>query len=201
MFIVIEGLDGAGGETQSRILAKLLRRKGKRVILLRYPDYKNPIGRLIRDFLRRKFNLGADVEFSLYATDMVKDIQKIRRVLDSKGFVIADRYLTSTLAYQALRGFTHEKGLKFAELFSIPKPDIAIFLDISPQTSIRRKLGEHSVLDRYEEDIDFLEKVRRSYMRLIKSRAFARRWIIIDGEKSVGKVTRQIEITLSKHIK
>lgn len=199
--MVIEGLDGAGGETQSRILAKLLRRKGKKVILLRYPDYSNPIGRLIQSFLKREFDLEVDVLFALYATDMVKDIQKIRRVLDSKGFVIADRYLTSTLAYQALRGFTLKKGLKFAEIFGLTRPDVAFFLDISPQTSVRRKFGEHSILDRYEESLDLLEKVRRSYMKLIRNRVFARRWIIIDGERSVGKVAREIETALSKYIR
>lgn len=201
MFIAIEGLDGAGGETQSRILARLLRRKGKKVIILRYPDYGNPIGRLIQSFLKREFDLGADVQFSLYATDMVKDARKIRKVLDSKGFVIADRYLTTTLAYQALRGFTLDKGLKFAEIFSLPRPDIAIFLDISPQTSIARKLDEHGVLDRYERDVVFLEKVRRNYMKLIRNRIFARRWIVIDGERSVSEVTREIEAALSKYVR
>jgi len=194
IFIVFEGIDGAGTETQSNLLMKFLEKEGKKTELIRYPDYEGPIGKLIHDFLHKKFNFPPDVQFSLYATDMLKDRERIFEVLKENKIVIADRYFTSTLAYQSIaKGFPLEKGMKFAEIFDLLKPDLVIFLDIIPETSIKRKFKEKNALDRHESDKEFLGKVRESYLNLIKNRIFAKKWIIIDGEKSIEEVAKEVQ--------
>ena len=109
--------------------------------------------------------------------------------------MIADRYFTSVLAYQGLRGFSIENALKFAEIFRLPKPDIILFLRISPETSIRRKRIEKRDLDRNESDRAFLEKVSASYEKLAKDQVWGS-WFVLDGEKSKEEVFGQIRKVL-----
>jgi len=202
LFIVFEGIDGAGTETQSNLLIKFLNKNEKEAELIKYPDYEGPIGQLIQDFLHKKFNFSPDVQFSLYATDMLKDRERILKALKDGKIVIADRYFTSTLAYQSItQGFPLDKGIKFAEIFDLPKPDLVIFLDISPDTSVRRKFKEKKTLDRHESDKDFLGRVRESYFNLIKNEVFAKKWIVINGEKTIEEVETEIhDIVLAESI-
>jgi len=202
VFIVIEGIDGAGGETQSKLLKEFLEEKGFEVELLRYPDYEGSIGRLIHEFLHEKFELSPEVQFSLYATDMLKDRERIREALSKNKIVIADRYFTATLGYQCMsKGFPLEKGLKLAELFELPKPDLVIFLDVSPRTSIERKFKEKKSLDRHEVNEKFLEKVREGYLKLIEGNVFAGKWIRVNGEKSIEEVAEEVRNIVMREIK
>jgi len=200
LFVIIEGIDGAGGETQSKLLIEFLQKNGWQTQFINYPDYDGPIGLLIHDFLHKKYDFPPDVQFSLYATDMVKDREKILNVLKEDKVVIGDRYFHSTLAYESLtKGFGLERGLKFAEVFDMPVPDLVIFLEVSPETSMKRKFGEKKNLDRHEEDKKLLEKVKESYHDLIKNKVFAKELVIIDGEKSIEEVAKEVqEIVISK---
>jgi dTMP kinase len=160
--IVFEGIDGAGTETQSKLLMSHLKRSGVPAERIFYPDYGGELGRLIRQFLNKKRELSPEMQFVLFAGDMVKDKEKIRAWLEGGKTVVADRYFNSTIVYQGLRGFKLEKALRFAEDFGIPEPDVVILLKISAGESAKRKLGENGKLDRHEEDIHFLERARKS---------------------------------------
>lgn len=191
MFIVIEGIDGSGGETQSELLKNYFEKIGKSVEKITYPDYSNPIGKLIHDYLHRKYDFSVEVQFLLYFVDFIKDKEKIRQWLSEKKIVICDRYFTSTLAYQSLQGFSIEKALKIVELFNLPKPDLIIYLKISPDTSIKRKLNEKEKLDRNESNKEFLTRLSKFYEILIEKQLFGT-WRIVDGEKSIGEVHKEI---------
>ncbi len=152
MLIVIEGIDGAGTEVQSKLLLNFLREKGTPAVRLTYPDYSGPIGRLIHEYLHRKFELSVDVQFLLHFADRLQNQESIRKLLQEGRTVICDRYFTSILAYQGLAGFPLDKALKFADMFKIRKPDMAVYLRVSPETSMKRKHGEKKDLDRNESD-------------------------------------------------
>ncbi|MBI4176433.1 MAG: dTMP kinase [Candidatus Aenigmarchaeota archaeon] len=190
--IVIEGIDGAGKETQSRLLYNHLKARKAPVALFTYPDYKNDIGKLIHGYLHSKNDLSPEMQFLLYAADMVKDREKISGLLRSGTIVIADRYFTSTMAYQ---GLPIESSLKFAEIFSLPKPDMIIYLKISPDTSVRRKLKQKGRLDRHEADKEFLGNILGLFSRLIEKQSFGR-WTIVNGEQPVSSVFREIRTIL-----
>jgi len=193
--IVIEGIDGAGGETQSKLLLEYLRSRKISAERIYYPDYGNSIGRFIHDYLHKKHDLTPDMQFLLYSTDMVKDRGKILGWLARGRTVIADRYFTSTMAYQGLGGIPVENALKFAEIFSLPKPDFIFYLKTSPETSMKRKKGEKRDLDRNERDLRLLENVSKSYEELAKNQVWAS-WFVIDGEKSIEEVFGQIKRVL-----
>jgi dTMP kinase len=195
-FIVIEGIDGAGIETQSRMLIDFLKKKGIGVESIDYPGYDNPVGKFIKDFLYKKFDLIPDVQALLYAADMINDKEKIKNSLKQGRYVIGTRYFTSTLAYQGLNGVPRERLLKFADLFEMPKPELVIYLRISPETSVSRKKKEKkNAIDRFESDKEYLKRVDESYDYLIKNNVFSN-WYVIDGEKPKEDVFEQVKRVL-----
>ena len=196
-FIVLEGIDGAGCETQTRLLFNYFRKQNKSVEKLYYPDYRNPIGKLIHQYLHKVYEFPADVQLLLYCADFLKDKDKINKWLKQGKIIICDRYFTSTLAYQGLRGVSVKKALEFAELFGLPKPNLIIYLKVKPEISIKRKYKEKKKLDRNEADKLFLTRVAKYYQKLIKRQIFGK-WVVIDGEKSINKVTEQIKKTFTK---
>lgn len=200
-FAVLEGLDGSGGETQTKHLVQYLENKGKDILVLEYPNPDSPMGKLIYDYLNRKQDFSADVQMSLYATDMALDRGKIQETLENGGIVIANRYFLSTLAYQCgAKGVPLDIALDFASILSLPKPDLVIYLDITPGTSIQRKKGENGKLDRHEENRVFLEKVRGSYKELAKDDVFAGKWITLNGEKSITEVSYDIQDIVNEYM-
>ncbi|MDI6882884.1 MAG: dTMP kinase [Patescibacteria group bacterium] len=190
--IVFEGLDGAGGETQSKLLFDWLKKKKKKVELLTYPDYQKPIGKLIHQFLHQKYEFSPEVQFLLYFADFIKDKEKIEKWLKQGKIIISDRYFTSTIAYQGLKGFPLKSALKIAKTFGLPRPALVIYLKISPQTSIKRKFQEKKHLDRHEGDKKFLAKLGRFYGKLIKNQTFSK-WQVINGERSIEEVFKDIK--------
>ena len=189
--IVLEGIDGAGSETQSKLLHDYLKSSGKPAERFQYPDYFSPMGKLIKDFLYKRFELQPEIQFLLFFADFLKDRGKIRQMKDSGKTVIIDRYFTSTLAYQTLSGFPIRRALQAARLFDLPQPDEIIYLKILPETSYKRKLREKSMLDRHELDRELQAKVAATYEALAKRGVFGK-WTIIDGEKSKEDVFSEI---------
>ncbi|MBZ9572204.1 dTMP kinase [Patescibacteria group bacterium] len=197
-FIAFEGVDGAGGETQSKLLFNFFKKQKKQVEKLFYPDYKGPIGKLIHQFLHKKHNFSPRIQFLLYFTDFLKDKDRIEKWQRKGRIVISDRYFTSALAYQCPQGFPLKEALRIAKIFELPRPDLIIYLKISVKTSIQRKLKEKKNLDRHESDKKFLSKLTNFYDKLIKNQVFSE-WVVIDGEKSIKEVSQQIVELLKKY--
>lgn len=195
VMLIADGIDGAGTETQSKLLFDYFKGQKKPVKRLCYPDYSKPIGKLIHEYLHKKYDFPVEVQFLLYATDYIKDRKKINNWLKESKIIICDRYFTSTLAYQGSQGFSVEKMLEFAKLFEIKKPDIIIYLKVSPEVSISRKFKEKRSLDRNEANIKFLVQVSEFYEKLIKKQVFGK-WVAIDGEKSIQEVFKDIKKVL-----
>ncbi len=189
--IVLEGIDGAGTETQSKLLLDYLKKKGIQAERIRYPDYEQPLGRLIHEYLHKKYDFSAESQVMLYAADMVKDKERIKKWLGEGRTVVLDRYITSTMAYQGFAGFPVERILSLAELFGLPRPDTIFYLKVSAKTSMERKYKEKSELDRNEENKALLEKLGVFYEKLAKKSTFGR-WVVIDGEKTKEEVFGEI---------
>lgn len=190
MLVVLEGINSAGKDTQSDRLSEQV---GCEV--MHYPDFFNPVGELIGKFLNNELELSPEVQFLLYAADMLKDKSSIRKMLGEGKTVILNRYITSTIAYQSVQGFSMDKAISFAESFGFLKPDRIIYLDISPKTSIKRKAVEKGNVDRFE-GLEFQQKIYKAYRELI-SRNFMANWTVLDGEQAPEKVTEEITKALS----
>jgi dTMP kinase len=199
-FIVIEGIDGCGGETQTNFLSDFLSKKGYNVVLKSYPGYEGPIGEIIHNFLHKKYEFPIDTETLMYFADFTKDTADMEKMLESGKIIVADRYFTSTIVYQCLKGFSLEKMLKLAEMFRLPKPDLCIYIRISAETSFNRKLKEkEGNLDRHEENKKFLSTVAEEYEKVVADNTFCE-WVVIDGEKLIEEVSNQILEVLNKKL-
>ncbi len=190
MFIVIEGIDGAGCETQAKNLAKMLQDAGKTVSLIKYPDYDRNVGKLIKEFLYQNKDLTAEQQFLLYTLQFVMDSKMIAEKRERE-IVIADRYFTTTLCYQTLEGINLKMALDFAKSFKIEVPDAVYYLNVDPETAISRKSGEDKEKNRREKDFEFIRKTYIQYENLVKNQVWTK-WINIDGNKSIEEVTKDI---------
>jgi len=187
--IVIEGLDGSGKTTQTKILKDFFDSKGIPNESFHYPDYSGPIGKLIKEYLAENQELSTEIQFLLYATDMVKDKEKIVSLLNKGYNVICDRFFTATMAYQCMvKDFPIKRALSFAELFDMPKPDRIIYLRIRPEICAERK----NELDRHEKNIDFNRTLSDLFERLIQEQTWSS-WFPVDGEKTKEEVFEQIK--------
>jgi len=189
---VIDGCDGAGGETQSKLLKSKLEAMGIMPVLFRYPDAETDIGRIVYEFLERRREFDVRMQFLLYSLDFIKDTGRIRKYLAEGRVVICDRYFTSTLAYQTVQGFDMNYALEFAERFGIIKPDVVFLLKIKPETVAARKLKEKTSLDGFESDLELQKRVARKFEELARKNVFAKKWVVIDAEQNVEKVSNDI---------
>jgi dTMP kinase len=193
--VVIEGIDGAGIETQANRLVEYLKGKGIPVEKLSYPEYEHPIGGLIHDFLYKKFNLPVVTQTLLHLADRSKDAEKIRKWINEGKIGVSERYATSTMAYQGFMGFPVENTVKICELIRLPKPEIIVFLKISAETSVKRKRMEKEDLDRNEGDSKLMNDVGLFYEKLAEKNVFSK-WAVIDGEQPKEKVFEELRKVL-----
>lgn len=181
-FIVIEGTDGSGKATQTRLLASALRRRGKKVQTIEFPQHGQSSAAPVDAYLNGDFGTLKEVTpyqaAIFYAVDRAAARKRIGDWLKNGTTVIADRYIASTFAYggAGLRTAKERKHLRdWAQnlefgLFKIPRPDRTIFLDVPSRLSRRlvlmkkkRAYIQKGKRDLYEKDIRYQEKVRRAY--------------------------------------
>ena len=193
-FIVIEGIDGCGGQTQTNLLKKYFGENN--TLFLSFPGYKTQLGQIIDDFLHKRTNYEEkDVEILIYYADILQFKPMILKALSEDKNVICDRYFTSTITFQSLNDKRNiEDILKLNEMFELPVPDNCFLLDITAEESQKRKSNEKQGfenLDRNESNLDFLNNVRNQYLKIAKNKVFCN-WEIIDGSKSIDEVFNKI---------
>lgn len=186
MFIVLEGLDGAGKSTQIKQLRALFEARGAKCAYVHFPRFDAPIyGELIARFLRGEFGTAAEVDpylvALLYAGDRADAAHEIRRWLDEGQVVILDRYVYSNIGYQCAKlpaGEERDRLMRWIlELEygynAIPRPDLSLFLDV-PFSFTERKLTEQregddrsylrGASDIHEASLDLQRRVREVYL-------------------------------------
>lgn len=188
---VLEGIDKAGKNTQSRRLQKQLITKGYVVNHVAFPDYNTSLGEEIRKFLAGKIQLRPEVRQLLYVANRWERQADLEEWLNQDSFIIADRYVPSGLAY----GLANELDLDWIINLEkgLPTADLVIVIDVSVEESYHRAVKK----DIYEMDINFLTKVRKAYLEL----APEFNWIIINGEQSIDKVSIDIWKNIITRIK
>jgi dTMP kinase len=201
-FIVLEGLDGAGTTTQSRLLGERLRREGRRAHVTAEPS-GGPVGSLLRLVLQQRINGGAGDGFDphalalLFAADRLDHLAaEVLPRLAAGEDVISDRYTLSSLAYQSL---TTGDASWVAEINGRARvPDLTIFLRVRPGLALGRRRGAGTTPELYEVD-GFQRRVARSYERAVASlRASGQRIEVLDGERPVDVVADDVARLVSK---
>jgi len=199
LFIVFEGIDGSGCETQSKLLTTWLRRKGNRVLKLKYPDYSDPYGRLVRFYLTGRLKLTNDRLFLTHLINQLKDRELIGKNIADGSFIVSDRYFASNLAYNCDQSIPVDKAIKVASVFKLPKPDIIFYLDTKPETAMKRKAIEKGILDITEKNIFKLRQVSQAYQKLARKNIWSQ-WFVIDGNRPIEDIKADILKVLEHYI-
>lgn len=168
MFIVFEGLDGSGKGTQIDLLRQRLESEGIKVFITCEPT-KYDTGKLLRDALGGLTERTQCQLAGLFLTDRIAHCTNpedgIAAMLESGTTVICDRYYYSSFAYQGMD--TDLKWVMDANLNcpEILKPDICIYLDVSPEECDKRIEAGRDSREIFEE-IGKIRRIRKKYMEV-----------------------------------
>jgi dTMP kinase len=196
-FIVIDGPDGCGKTTQTKLLVDWLKKQGVAVETFREPG-GTAIGEKVRQILLHPENIlmSTHTETLLYMAARVQLWQeKIEPALKQNKCVVIDRWLSSTCAYQGFAGgLTMEMVAKMAEdCLERPWPDLTIILDVDLKTVATRLKKD---LDRMEQKGDsYHKKVREGFLKLAEGR---KNFVVIDAADDIEMVHKQIINTIEK---
>lgn len=192
LHIAFEGIDGCGGTTQCKLLEEYLRTKNLKVYKTQEPS-SNEIGVLLRKYLKDS-NIHPSTDTLLFAADRSHHFfNDIKAKLEENYIVISDRFLESSIAYQAAQ--SDEISIEWVQTLNkfVEKPEITFILDISPETSLERK-GDQE-LEKFEEN-KFLKKVREIYLK----RARQEDYYVINSEESIEKVQKNVQEIVMKYL-
>lgn len=193
-FIVIEGIDGSGKSTHIPLLAKRLMADGRRVYTTAEPTVSLS-GGLLRDALSGVTPKTTCEIASMFLLDRifhnVNPVNGIEKFLAEGVDVICDRYYYSSLAYQGSEtdfDWVLDMNLNCPE---IRKPDLCIFLDLSPEKSLERISKNRMVKEIYEEK-DRLEKFRKRYFDIFEMLKFTDNIAVLDTDRDIESIADDI---------
>ena len=180
-FIVIDGLDGSGKDTQVRMIAEMYEKQGRNVVIRSHPCSDNKFGRKSKAALLKtgKINhLKATIYFGL---DAIRSVVKYARnddvdVLIFSRYILAVMYLPdgiNTIVYKIVS-------------FVLPTSDCMFFLDVSPEESLRR-IGSRN------EDTEMFENIESLRENRLKSHKFTYNWNVIPGDDSPEVISEKIK--------
>ncbi len=184
MYIVFEGIDGAGKSTQIQMLKEWLEANGFRVKTFVEPT-DSAVGNLIREVLQHPDAQTGRVQKTLALLFAADRMLKMDELEDESKIIISDRSFISSLAYQ--------EPPEWVEVLNkyVKKPDLLILLDLDVKTSVARTTGE----DTFENE-KFLTGVRENYLKLVENYEHQ----IIDANNGVNKVSSDIKKAVAPYL-
>ncbi|MCD6174552.1 MAG: dTMP kinase [Planctomycetes bacterium] len=190
-FIVLDGPDGCGKSTQSRLLSEWIAEQGVDVVSYRDPG-TTLVGEKIRNILLDTAHegMGDNVEVLLYMAARAQLWKEhIGPDLAAGKCVLMDRWLSSTCAYQGFAGgFGIEKVIRIA-MDSLERiwPDLTVVLDVDTETAAARMQRD---LDRMEQKGDaYHVKVREGFLKLPDIEPSVK---VVDARQTVEQVHKDI---------
>lgn len=199
-FITLEGIEGSGKSTSLETITKTLSDHNINFILTKEPG-GGPLGQDLRALLLDKSSrISPDTELLLMMADRKDHIDNYVIPNLEKGiWIISDRYLDSTYAYQGGgRQIDTSKIDKLVSLLDLPIPDLTILFDLAPSIALKRA-QKRSALDRFEsEPIDFHERIRSTYLSL--SELYSERFKLVDSSKEIIEVQDQVKKILLDYL-
>lgn len=189
-FIVFEGGDRCGKSTQCAKLVEALKKEGKPVEFIHFPDRTTPIGKLIDGYLGRSDDVDDHAIHLLFVANRWEAEKKLHEKLMSGITLVVDRYSYSGAAFSAAKDkcglnldwcMQPEKGL--------PKPDAVVFLNLPPSSAaLRTSFGS----ERYE-NVKFQNKVIENFNKLQNSN-----WMVFDAAKNIDDLHQEIKTAVEK---
>ena len=180
--IILEAGDASGKATQTELLFRRLLSEGRDVTRVSFPDYESESSAPVKMYLRGDFGKDAsDVDAyaasAFFAVDRYASFHtKWGAAYGRGGIILADRYVTSNLAHQAVKlsdesvrneYFSWLDDFEYNRL-GLPRPDLVIFLDMPPEISERllnARAAKRGTFDIHEKDKEYLRQVHGAYKK------------------------------------
>lgn len=189
--IVIDGTDGSGKATQVALLTERLKKEGKTVKIVDFPEYyKNFFGAFIGHCLSEQYynflNVHPKIASVLYAADRFESSEELRGWLKKGYIVIANRYVSANQIHQGGKIKSAKKRNDFMkwldqmeyEVFGIPRPDVTLYLSLpinivlellkDRDSSKMKREYLKKKKDVHEADVNHLINSRKSALKLVK---------------------------------
>jgi len=212
MFVVIDGIDGSGKGTQVKIVEEKLRKMWKKVKVLDYPRYEEQSSFMVQKYLNWDYGkeVGPKLSSIFYAIDRFDSSFDFKKDLENYDYIISNRYVSANVIHQSGKISDEKERKEFINwiedleynIFWIPKPDMTIFLNVSPEMSQKLVLKKEEreylkwwkKMDLHEEDKDHLINAHRAAVEVVNNNAD---WIKIDCERdlemrSIDDINRDI---------
>ena len=198
-FVSFEGIEGVGKTTQIDRACRYLEQRGVRVVRTREPG-GTPLAEAIRGVLLDPewSGMHSDTELLLMFAARAEHIHTlIRPALERGEWVVSDRFTDATYAYQGGGRGIPEQRIAVLEGWVQQglQPDLTLLLDLDVRIGLARARAR-GVADRFEqEEVEFFERVRRSYLE--RARRDPHRIRVIDALGSEEAVARRVEAVLA----
>ena len=199
-FIAFEGLDGSGKSTQVNLLAERLKGNGLKIYTTAEPTASR-IGHIIKDIFKHKMEADHRTIAALYAADRLDHLTNktdgILKKIEEGYTVITDRYYFSSYAYHGTHmdiNWVINANSLSADLL---RPDLNIYIDISPEESMKRLNKGRDSIELYE-SIENLQKVKEKYFEAFEMLGGREKISIINGSRSEKEISNDIWKEISK---
>ena len=186
-FIVIEGIDGTGKTTQTKLLIEKFKKLNIQIKTINFPQYNTKSAGLVEEYLSGKYGEAEKVSpyqaSIFYAADRFDASFKIKKWIAEKNIVISNRYIGSNMAHQGCKIKNQTERKKYFnwlynleyKIFKIPKPDINIILDAKAE--IAQKLSQQRTKedwkgknnDIHQNNLNHLKQARKIYLEIAKN--------------------------------
>ncbi len=186
-FVALEGGEGAGKSTQSRLLGEWLRTEGYDVVLTHEPG-DTEVGRQLRRIVLDPAtgDISDRTETLLYAADKAEHVDRVVAPALARGaVVVTDRYVDSTLAYQGAGRELLDRDVERVARWATGdlRPHLTVLLDLAPQQGLTR----FHERDRIEgEPLAFHERVRQMFLQL--ATAAPEHYLVVDARRPVDEI-------------
>lgn len=193
-FITFEGCDGCGKSTQLRLLSEYLTENSIPHIFTREPG-GGKISEAIREILLSGKNseMTDECEALLYAAARAQHLHdRVEPALQAGQLVICDRYVDSSLAYQAYARGLGKEFITKINAFALEHylPDVTVFIDLTPEAAFARKRGADEN-DRLEQaGMEFHRKVYAGYKALAQE--YPTRFVCVDGNQTPQEIFNDV---------
>jgi len=199
-FIALEGLDGSGKSTQIKLLAQKLTERGLKTYTTAEPT-DSRIGLIIKDIFKHKMEADHRTIAALYAADRLDHLTNktdgILKKMEEGYTVITDRYYFSSYAYHGTHmdiNWVINANSLSADLL---RPDLNIYIDITPEESTRRLNKGRDSMELYE-STENLRKVKEKYFEAFEILREKESVSLVDGDRPESEIANDIWNEVSK---
>ena len=192
-FITLEGIEGSGKTSSIKSITDLLDSKRINYVVTREPGGSSIGSELRSILLDPKTEISSEVELLLMLADRKDHVEKvILPNLETGNWVISDRFMDSSIAYQGGGRKLDKKMIdSFSRNLKLPNPDLTLLFDVPVEISLSR-VKARGELDRFEQEkLDFHNRIREAYLELAEQNV--NRIQIIDSSREIELMLKSVE--------